>query len=103
VKFSFFHLFRFRVDNTGVFQRVSMNPNMTVGQAACRLLCRYWLLNARNTLAASCVCWIVPLLRVNQAKELVTVRVWNSLDQSLKVTLQIRAIRAMCTTNLHIV
>jgi len=32
------------------------------------------------------------LLRVNQAKELVTVRVWNALDQSLKIALQIRAI-----------
>jgi len=43
-----------------------MNFNMTVGQAACRLLCPY--LNAR---------WLRPvfaesyrLLRVNQAKEL---------------------------------
>jgi len=29
---------------------------MTVGQAACQLLCRY----THNALAASCVCWIVP-------------------------------------------
>jgi len=56
VKFSFFHLFRFRVDNARVFQRVSMNLNMTVGHAACRLLCRY----TQCTLAASCICWIVP-------------------------------------------
>jgi len=41
VKFNFIHLIRFRVDNVGVFQRVSMNLNITVGQAACRLLCRY--------------------------------------------------------------
>ena len=34
-------LIRFRVDNAGVFQRVAMNLNMTVGQATCRLLCRY--------------------------------------------------------------
>jgi len=30
-------LFNFRGDNARVFQRVSMNFNMTVGQAACRL------------------------------------------------------------------
>jgi len=80
VKFSFFHLFRFRVDNARVIERVSMNPSMTVGPAACRLLCRYRLLNVRNTLAASCICWIVALSRVNQAKEIVTVRVWNASD-----------------------
>ena len=34
-------LFNFRGDNARVFQRVSMNLNMTVGQAACQLLCRY--------------------------------------------------------------
>jgi len=46
--------------------------------------------------------WLPPvfaesyrLLRANQAKEFVTVRVWNATDQSLKVALQIRA---MCTT-----
>jgi len=33
-------LFNFRGDNARVFQRVSMNFNMTVGQAACQLLCR---------------------------------------------------------------
>jgi len=38
MKFSFLHLIRFRVDNTGVFHRHSTNLNMTVGQAACRLL-----------------------------------------------------------------
>jgi len=27
--------------NARVFQRVSINLNMSVGQAACRLLCRY--------------------------------------------------------------
>jgi len=50
--------FNFRGDNARVFQRVSIrvNLNMTVGQAACQLLCRY----AHSTLAASCVCWIVP-------------------------------------------
>jgi len=57
VKFSFFHLFRFRVANAKAFQRVSMNLNMTVGQAACRLLFRY----TQCTLAASCICWIVPI------------------------------------------
>jgi len=31
----FFHQFRFRVDNARIFQRISMNLNMTVGQATC--------------------------------------------------------------------
>ena len=47
-------LFNFRRDNARVFQRVSMNLNMTVGQAACQLLCRYR--PTQSTLAASCVC-----------------------------------------------
>ena len=50
VKFSFFHVFRFRVDNARVFQRISINLNMTVGQATCRLLRRL----SQCTLAASC-------------------------------------------------
>ena len=73
MKFSFFHLFSFRVDKARVFQRVSLNFNMTVGQVACRLLRRYTQFNAR---------WLRPvsaetyrLLRVNQVKDLVTVRV----------------------------
>jgi len=33
-------LFNFRDDNTRVFQQVSINLNMTVGQAVCQLLCR---------------------------------------------------------------
>jgi len=37
MKFSFIRLIRFRVDSARVFQRVSMNLNMTVAQAACRL------------------------------------------------------------------
>jgi len=32
----FIHLIRFCVDNARVFRRISMNLNMTVGQAACR-------------------------------------------------------------------
>jgi len=52
MKLSFIHPFRFRGDNARVFQQISMNLNMTVGQAACRLLCRY----TQCTLAASCVC-----------------------------------------------
>jgi len=32
MKFSFIHLIRFRVDNARVFQRVSMNLNMTVSR-----------------------------------------------------------------------
>jgi len=34
-------LFNFRDDNARVFQRVSMNHNMTVGPASSQLLCRY--------------------------------------------------------------
>jgi len=33
----FIHFIRFCVDNARVFQRVFMNLNMNVGQAACRL------------------------------------------------------------------
>ena len=51
-------LFYFRRDNARAFQRVSMNLNMTVGQAACQLLCRY----TQSMLAAFCVCWIVPIV-----------------------------------------
>jgi len=46
-----------------------MNLNMTVGQAACRLLCRY----TQSTLAESCFAELHVLLRVNQVKELVAV------------------------------
>jgi len=56
-----FVLFNFRGDNARVFQRVSMNLNMTVGQAACQLLCQY----TQGTLAASCDCWIVPIVTCN--------------------------------------
>jgi len=73
MKFSFIHPFRFRGDNARVFQQISMYLNMMVGQAACRLLCRYRLLKA---------CWLrlafaelYELLRVNQPKELVAVHV----------------------------
>jgi len=41
MKFSFIYPFRFRSDNARVYQQISMNLDMTVGQAACRLLCRY--------------------------------------------------------------
>jgi len=58
MKFRFIHLIRFRVDNARVFQRVSINLNITIGQAACRLLYGY----TRSTLAASCVCWILPIV-----------------------------------------
>ena len=52
-----FKLFNFRVDNARVFRRISMNLNTTVGQAACRLLCRC----TQITLAACCIYWIVPI------------------------------------------
>jgi len=41
-----------RGDTARVFQTVYMNLNMTVGQVACQLLCRY----TQSTLAASFVC-----------------------------------------------
>ena len=69
MKFSFFHPLRFRVDNARVFQRISMNLSMTVGQAACPVD----ILNARLTV--SCIAESYRLLRVNQAKELATARV----------------------------
>ena len=40
MKLSFIHLIVFRVDNTRVFQRVSMDINRTVGQAACNRVAR---------------------------------------------------------------
>jgi len=43
-----------------VFQRISMNFNMIVGQAACRLLCWY----TQCSLAASCTCWMVAIVNV---------------------------------------
>jgi len=55
-------LFNFRGDNASVFQRVSMNLNMTVGQAACQLLCRY----TQSTLAASSFAESYRLLRVKR-------------------------------------
>jgi len=70
-------LFNFRGDSARVFQRVAMNLNMTVGQAACQLLCRY----TQSTLAASCVCWIVPIVSCDSIKKLVAVHVWNEPDQ----------------------
>ena len=57
-------LFNFRGDNARVFQRVSMNLNMTVGQAACQLLCQY----TQSTLTASCVCWIVSIVTCDSIK-----------------------------------
>jgi len=70
-------LFNFRGDNARVFQRVSTNLLMTVGQGACQLLCRYLkhtgcvlhLLNRTD-------CYVVTL-----SKELVAVHVWNAPDQ----------------------
>ena len=58
--------FNFRGDNARVFQRLSIwvNLNMTVGQAACQLLCRY----THITLVASCVCWIVPIATCDSIK-----------------------------------
>jgi len=71
--------FNFRGDNARVFQRVSIqvNLNMTVGQGACQLLCRY----THSTLTTSCVFWIVPIATCDSIKELVAVHVWNAPDQ----------------------
>jgi len=77
--FSFIHLIRFCVDDARVFQRVSMNVNMTIGQAACWLLCQY----TQNTLTAFAESYRV--LRVNQVKELVAVCAWYALSQSLRL------------------
>jgi len=41
MKFSFIHLITFRVDNARVLQRVSINLNMTVGQAVCRCQAKF--------------------------------------------------------------
>jgi len=73
-KFSFIQL---SCDNARVFQRVSRNLIMTVGQAVCQLLCLY----THSTLAATCVCWIVPIATCTLSKELVAVHVWNAPDQ----------------------
>jgi len=51
-----------------------MNLNMTFGQAACQLLCRY----SQSTLAASCVCWIIPIVT---SDSIVAVHVWYAPDQ----------------------
>jgi len=58
MKFNFIHPIRFRGDNARIVQQISMNLNMMIGQAACRLLCQ----NTQSTLAASCVCWIVRIV-----------------------------------------
>jgi len=58
MKFCFIQLIRFCGDNARFSQRVSINLNTMVGQAACRLMCRY----AQSMLTASCVCWIVPIV-----------------------------------------
>jgi len=57
-------LFNSGGDNARVFPRVSMNLSMTVGQATCHILCRY----TQSTLAASCVCWIVPIATFDSIK-----------------------------------
>jgi len=64
MKLSFIQPIRFRGDNSRVFQQISTNLSMTVGQAACRLLCRY----TQSTLAASCICWIVRIVTSESGK-----------------------------------
>ena len=60
-----------------VFQRVSMNLNMTVGQAACQLLCRH----NQSTLSTSCVCWIVPIATCDSIKRTCGCSCLKSPDQ----------------------
>ena len=63
MRFSFHHLIKFRVDNVGVFQRVSVNRNMTVGKAAYEIVSSYLKhVGCVLSLAVSC-----RLLCVNQA------------------------------------
>ena len=71
--------FNLRGDNSRVFQRVfiQVNLNMTVGQVACQLLCRY----IHSTLAASAFAESYRFRRVTLLKELVAVHVWNAPDQ----------------------
>jgi len=70
-------LFNFGGDNARAFQRVSMNFSITVGKAACHLLCRY----TQSMLAASCVCWIVPIVTFDSIKRTCGCYVWNAPDQ----------------------
>jgi len=58
IKFSVFHLIRFRF-KARVFQRVSMNLNMTIGQAAYQIL---WIQASQRTLAATCVLLNRPIV-----------------------------------------
>jgi len=80
LKFIFIHLINFRGDKDSVFQRVSMNLKMTVGQAA------YYCVDIFNAR------WLHPvfadsyrLLRTNQAKEPLVVRASNAPAQSLRL------------------
>ena len=57
-------LFNIGGDNASVFQRVSMNLNMTVCHAACQLLCQ----DTQRTMASSCVCWIAPIATCDSIK-----------------------------------
>jgi len=88
MKFNFIHLIRFRCDNARAFQRVSMNLNMTVGQATCRLLCPY----SQNTLSASCVCWIVPIVTCKSGEWTCGCSCLKYTWSKLKVVLQTRTI-----------
>ena len=98
MSFSFFHLFRFLLITPGssnefpwisVWSLVKPHADYCVNMLDAR-----WL---RPAFAESC-----RLLRVNQAKELVTVRVWNAPDQSLtlhcRLELCVLHIRALCTS-----
>ena len=54
----------------------SMNLSMTVGQAACQLLCRH----TQSMLAASCVCWIVPIVTCDSQKKFCPTDGWQGCE-----------------------
>jgi len=64
----------FRFDNVRVFQRVSMNFNMTVGHVACWLLCH----RTQSTLASS-----------SGLSQMQLKKPWNSTKKSLFYILKI--------------
>jgi len=64
-----------------------MNLNMTVGQAACGLLCQY----TQSTLATSCICWIVPSFMCESGERTCGYSCLKCTWSKLKVVLQIRA------------
>ena len=86
MKLSFIHLIRFRVDNARVFQRISMNLNMTVGQDGCPPICRH----TQRTLAASCIWWIMSIVTCESGERTCGCLCLKCTWSKLKVLLLIR-------------